>query len=58
MASQEGDGVRFSDKNWEGGIIFTSKFFGGFSFETLNFFENHRRRPPPLPPGRNQRSVP
>ena len=29
----------------KGGIIFTSKFLGGFSFETLHFFENHR---PPL----------
>ena len=29
MASSGGGGVRFSNKNWEGGIIFTSKFFGG-----------------------------
>ena len=31
MASSGGEGVRFSNKNWEGGIIFTSKcfFLGG-----------------------------
>ena len=34
MASS-GAGVRFSNKNWEGGgKIVTSQFFGGFSFET------------------------
>ena len=29
---QEGGGVRFSNKNWEGGTIFTSKFFGEVQF--------------------------
>ena len=51
MASSGGAGVRFSNRNWEGGhTIFTSKFFGGggFSFETRHFFENH---PPPPHPG-------
>ena len=27
-----GGGVRFSNKNWEGGYNFTSKFFGGVQF--------------------------
>ena len=32
MASLGGVGVHFSNKNWEGSIIFTSKFFGGVQF--------------------------
>ena len=29
---QEGGGVRFSNKSWEGGTIFTSIFWGGVHF--------------------------
>ena len=43
MASSGGRYV-FQTRIGKGGIIVTSKFFGGFSFETLHFLEN--RRPP------------
>ena len=32
MASSVGGGVRFSNKNGEGGIIFPSNFLGGVQF--------------------------
>ena len=35
-------GYVFQARIGKGGIIFTSKLFGGFSFETLHFLENHR----------------
>ena len=41
---KSGEGVRFSNENWKGGIVFTSNFFGGFGFEILQFLENHRPR--------------
>ena len=31
-SSGRGGGVRFSNKDWEGGIIFTSKFLEGVQF--------------------------
>ena len=45
MASSGGGGLVFQTRIGKGGIIFTSKFFGRSSFETVHFFENHR------PPG-------
>ena len=45
-----GGEVRFSNKNWEGEYNFYLNFFflgGGFRFETLHFFENHRPTPSP-----------
>ena len=40
MASSGGGRVRF----------YLKIFWGGFSFETLHFFENHRPPTPPTPP--------
>ena len=50
MASSGGDwGMFFKQELERRVIISTSKFFRGFSFETLHFFEKHRPPPPPPP---------
>ena len=41
-----GGGYVFQTRVGKGGIIFTSNFFGGSSFETLHCFKNHRPPPP------------
>ena len=43
MASSGGGWGTFLNKNWEGAVSFLPQnFLGGFSFETLHFFENPR----------------
>ena len=46
---QEGGGVRFSNKNWERAIIFTSKLFGGSVLKHYTFFKTTAAPPPPPP---------
>ena len=47
MASSGGEwGTFFKEESGRGGYNFYLKFFGGgFSFETLHFFKNHRPHP-------------